>query len=162
MKDPVRLQHLLGRASQRTQSSSERVDRAAAGLGEAMTSHDQVAIKARQLEYDVATAVFDGWAKPPGPPAPPTGPPRHAEHHGSGQRSLRSDGPVDQGPRSSHRRPCCGDPGPHLGNSHCLSDGSAANSPQMSAAEVARRRWPGDSLTPCLNSTGRRPEQSPR
>ena len=61
MKDADNLQHLLSRASQRTQSSSGRVDRAAARLGEAMASHDQVEIKARQLEFDVATAVFDGW-----------------------------------------------------------------------------------------------------
>lgn len=61
MQDADRLQHLLNRASQRTQSSSERVDRAAARLGEAMATHDQVAIKARQLEYDVAASVFDGW-----------------------------------------------------------------------------------------------------
>ncbi len=61
MKDADRLQHLLSRASERTQSSSGRVDRAAARLGEAMASHDQVEVRARQLEYDVTTAVFDGW-----------------------------------------------------------------------------------------------------
>ena len=61
MKDTDRLQQLLTRASQRTQSSSERVDRAAARLGEAMSSNDPVAARNRQLEYDVAKTVFDGW-----------------------------------------------------------------------------------------------------
>lgn len=61
MTDADRFQRLLSRASQRTQTSSGRVDRAAARLGEAMASHDQVQVSARQLEYDVATAVFDGW-----------------------------------------------------------------------------------------------------
>lgn len=61
MTDADRLQHLLIRASQRTQTSLGRVDRATARLGEAMGLHDQVQVTARQLECDVATAVFDGW-----------------------------------------------------------------------------------------------------
>ena len=61
MNDVARLQGLLDRASARTESSSQLVDRLARDLGEAMGSHDQVRIKINQLEYDIATAVFDSW-----------------------------------------------------------------------------------------------------
>lgn len=61
MKDPDRLRRLLMRASYRTQSSSEQLDKMAADLGEAMGSNDPVRIRNRQAEYDVAKCVFDGW-----------------------------------------------------------------------------------------------------
>lgn len=61
MQDADALQRLLAVASRRTQSSSETLDKRAARLGEAMGSNDQTNIRNRQMEYDVAKSVFDGW-----------------------------------------------------------------------------------------------------